>query len=76
MFPAPLPDAGSGDDRAHGVDIVECTIPTDMTIAQWRKTRATGAKAGHAPHALAQFSGWCRVARRPDKSGEPGRRAA
>lgn len=52
MFPAPLPDPGSGDERARGVDIVECTIPADMTIAQWRRTRSTAAKGRHAPRAL------------------------
>ena len=38
MFPSPPPFARSGDEPARAVDIVECTIPAHMTIAQWRRT--------------------------------------
>lgn len=49
MFPAPLPAPGSGDERARGVDIVECTIPAEMTIAQWRRAHSTAGERRHGP---------------------------
>ena len=52
MFPGPLPFPPPGEDRACGVEIVECTIPADMTITQWRRTRSAAAKGRHASRAL------------------------
>jgi hypothetical protein len=42
MFARPRSFPPLGQDRARGVEIVECTIPTGMTIAQWRRTRSAG----------------------------------
>jgi hypothetical protein len=37
MTPAPV--AAPGSRRDHAMNIVECTIPPDMTIEQWRRLR-------------------------------------
>ena len=52
MFPGRLPFPTPGEDRAHGVELVECTIPADMTIAQWRRTRSPAARGRHPSRAL------------------------
>lgn len=40
MTPASVPVPGSGGE--HVVNVVECTIPPDVTIEQWRRLRRAG----------------------------------
>jgi hypothetical protein len=37
MTPASVPVPGSGGE--HAANVVECTIPPDVTIGQWRRLR-------------------------------------
>ena len=43
----------SGGSRGeHAMNIVECTIPSDMTIAQWRRLRRGGVPTRGNPWSL------------------------
>jgi ribosomal protein L44E len=50
MTPAPVPAPGSR--REHAMNIVECTIPADMTIEQWRRLRRGSALTQRNPWSL------------------------
>jgi ribosomal protein L44E len=48
--PAPLPFPGSRGE--HAMNVVECTIPSDMTIEHWRRLRRGGVPTRGNPWSL------------------------
>ena len=48
--PAPAPFRGSRGE--HAMNVVECTIPSDMTIEQWRRLRRGGVPTRGNPWSL------------------------
>jgi ribosomal protein L44E len=48
--PAPVPFPGSRGE--HAMNVVECTIPSDMTIEQWRRLRRGGVPTRGNPWSL------------------------
>ena len=64
MTPAPVPFPGS--DGEHTMNVVECTIPSEMTIERWRRLRRSPAASQRHPWSLLLAAAQ-RVTRRGEK---------